>query len=309
MDTHCHPEPGDVARSIESALQALSSENAAKIIFMPPPFGIDERVRYDADVLLPAIKDHRDKLAVVGGGGTLNPMIQESVHTGDAGPEMQHKFRQAVDGLLGQGVVGFGEMTAEHFAGGTSYQSAPPEHPLFLLLADIAAERGVPIVLHMEAIPQDMQLPRPLKSPPNAPQLRANIEAFERLLLHNPKAKIIWAHAGWDNTGYRTPELCSRLLRKHPNLYMDVKIDPARPGKNSPLVDGASGTIKPEWLKLFRAFPDRFVVGTDQHYPEPLLGPQRWQTSVLLLKELPPDLRQKIARENAERLYSGISVR
>jgi len=47
------------------------------------------------------------------------------------------------------------------------------------------------------------------------------------------------------------------------------------------------------------------VVGTDQHYPEPLPGPQRWEAVVLLLNQLPDGLRQKIAMENAARLYSG----
>jgi hypothetical protein len=82
-----------------------------------------------------------------------------------------------------------------------------------------------------------------------------------------------------------------------------VKIDPARPGKNSPLAGGASGAIKPEWLQLFQEFPDRFVVGTDQHYPEPQAGPQRWEPVALLLNQLPAELRQKLGTENAARLY------
>jgi len=115
------------------------------------------------------------------------------------------------------------------------------------------------------------------------------------------------AHAGWDNTGYRTPALCRRLLQAHPNLYMEVKIDPLMPGKNSPLANGASGAIKPEWLNLFHDFPGRFVVGTDQNYPEPLHGPQRWEAVVLLLNQLPADLRRKIGMENAAQLYSATS--
>jgi predicted TIM-barrel fold metal-dependent hydrolase len=283
----------------------MPGENAAKIVFMPPPFTADDPARYDAEIFLPALKGHADILAMLGGGGSLNTVIQQSARSGDADPEVRRKFKERAEELLRLGVVGFGELTAEHFQGATPYQSAPPDHPLFLLLADIAAEHGVPIVLHMEAVPQAIPLPPPLKSPPNPPELRANIEAFERLLAHNPRARIIWAHAGWDNTGYRTPEFCSRLLRKHPNLYMDVKIDPAKPGKNSPLVNGASGAIKPEWLKLFQDFPGRFVVGTDQHYPEPLPGPQRWEPIVLLLNQLPEGVGQKIAMENAARLYSA----
>ena len=207
--------------------------------------------------------------------------------------------------LLRLGAGGFGELTAEHFQGATPYQSAPADHPLFLLLADIAAEHGVPIDLHMEAVPQTMPLPAPLKSPPNPPQLRANLAAFERLLAHNPHARIICAHAGRDNTGHRTPALCRRLLQAHPNLYMDVKIDPLNPGKNSPLANGVTGAIKPEWLQLFRDFPDRFVVGTDQHYPEPPRGPQRWEAIVVMLNQLPADLQKKIGMENATWLFAA----
>jgi predicted TIM-barrel fold metal-dependent hydrolase len=307
VDVHTHPDPADPERSVGAALEEMKLENAAKIVFMPPPFTADDPGRYDAEILLPAVKGRADKLAVLGGGGSLNAMIQESVKTGDAGPEILSKFKERAEELLRLGAVGFGELTAEHFQGATPYQSAPPDHPLFLLLADIAAEHGVPIDLHMEAVPQTMPLPAPLKSPPNPPQLRANIAAFERLLAHNPRARIIWAHAGWDNTGYRTPALCRRLLQAHPNLYMDVKIDPLKPGRNSPLTDGASGAIKPEWLQLFRDFPDRFVVGTDQHYPEPRPGPQRWEAIVSLINQLPADLQKKIGMENATRLFAASS--
>jgi hypothetical protein len=303
VDVHTHLDAADVEHSIQSALQAMADENAARIVFMPPPFTTDDSARYDAGVLLPAVHAHPDKLAVLGGGETLNAMIHESARSGRAGLKTRLRFRRQAAQLLSAGAVGFGEIAAEHFQGATPYQSVPPDHPLLLLLADIAADHGVPIDLHMEAVPQDMPLPQGLKSPPNPPQLRANIAAFERLLKHNRRAQIIWAHAGSDNTGYRTPELCRRLLKAHPNLYMDVKVDPMNPGKNSPLADGGSGKIKPEWLQLFQDFPDRFVIGTDQHYPEPAAASQRWQAAVLLLNQLPADLRKKIGMVNATRLY------
>src|SRR5207248_7902490 len=122
--------------------------------------------------------------------------IQESIATGDAGTEVQNKFRQRAEEMLRQGATGFGEMTAEHFDGATPYQYAPPDHPLFLLLADVAAQHSVPISLHMEAVVRNMPLPSGLKSPPNPPQLHENITAFERLLNHNRRAIIVWAHAG-----------------------------------------------------------------------------------------------------------------
>ena len=303
VDAHTHLEPEHPRQAVEAALRTMPAENAVRLVFLPPPFTAGDPARYDAELLLPAIAGHADRLAVLGGGGSLNPMIHEAVRTGDAGPAVLRRFRETAERLLRDGAAGFGELAAEHFQGATAYQSAPPDHPLFLLLADIAADRGVPIVLHMEAVPRAMPLPPGHASPPHPARLSPNLDAFERLLAHDPKARIIWAHAGWDATGGRTPALCRRLLAAHPNLYMDVKVDPARPGKNPPLRRDAAVAIDPEWLRLFADFPDRFVVGTDQHYPEPAESPQRWQAMIELLERLPPDVRMKIGTENAARLF------
>jgi predicted TIM-barrel fold metal-dependent hydrolase len=120
------------------------------------------------------------------------------------------------------------------------------------------------------------------------------------LLAHNPKAQIIWAHAGADGTGQRTPELCRRLLRAHPNLVMELKADPRNRGLTYPLADGK---LKPEWRALIVEFPDRFVLGSDQHYPAHDAGAQRWQELVHLFNQLPPAVRQKVGADNAVRLY------
>jgi predicted TIM-barrel fold metal-dependent hydrolase len=302
IDVHTHLDETDIAGSMQSAIDSMPAEDLSRIVFMPSPFTLADATRFDVERLAPAAKKFSGKVAVLGGGGTLNPMIIEAARTGDAGSEVQKKFRERAEAILAAGAVGFGEMAAEHFPSSTPYETAPPDHPLFLLLADIAAQHGVPISIHMEAVPQDMDLPAPLKSPPNPPRLRANIAAFERLLRHNPRAKIVWAHLGWDTTGYRTPELTRRLLEAHPNLFMEIKLDPLDPGKNSPLTHGASGRIKPEWLKLFTDFQDRFVIGSDQHYPQGS-GPQRWQGVILLFNQLPAAVRQKIGTENAVRIY------
>ncbi len=302
IDVHTHLDESDVDGSMQSAIRAMPEENLAKIVFMPSPFTLADAGRFEVERLLPAARKFPGKIALLGGGGTLNPMIIEAARTGDVGPEVQKKFGERAEAILAAGAMGFGEMTAEHFPSTTPYESAPPDHPLFLLLADIAAQHDVPICLHMEAVPQDMDLPAPLKSPPNPPRLHANIAAFERLLSHNPRAEVVWAHLGWDTTGDRTPELTRRLLEAHPNLFMELKLDPLDPGKNSPLADGASGRIKPEWLKLLTDFQDRFFIGSDQHYPQGS-GPQRWQAAVLLFNELPAAVRQKIGTENAIRIY------
>ncbi len=304
IDVHAHLDPADPNGSVQAALQSEAAGNATTILLLPLPFAPEDPGIYDAETYMAAVKMHPGKLAFLGGGGSLNVMIQNAVRSGDAGAEVQRKFKERAEAILGEGGRGFGEMTAEHFKGATAYQYAPADHPLFLLLADIAAQHDVPIDLHMEAVPQPMPLPANLKSPPNAPQLHDNIAPLERLLAHNPRAKIVWAHAGSDGTGERTVDLQRRLLKAHANLYMEIKVDPVDLGKNPPV--DASGRVKPDWLKLFEDFPDRFIIGTDQHYPElpvPNDGSQRWQADVLLLNQLPVGLREKVAHENAVRLY------
>jgi predicted TIM-barrel fold metal-dependent hydrolase len=301
IDAHTHFDEHDPEGSVRAVIQAFSQENMVKTYLLIPPDTVSPSGAANAAAILAAAKRYPGKLGVLAGGETLNAMIQQSVRSGDRSAAIQSKFRERAEELLRLGAAGFGEMAAEHFAGGTPYQFAPPDHPLFLLLADIAAQHDVPIDLHMEAVPRAMPLPRDLKSPPNPPQLHENISAFERLLGHNPRAKIIWAHLGSDGTGYRTPDLCRRLLQKHSNLYMEIKLDPKAPGKNFLM---SSGKVKPEWLKLFEDFPDRFIIGSDQHYPEPN-GPQRWEEAVLLFNQLPANLRKRIGTENAAHIYDA----
>jgi predicted TIM-barrel fold metal-dependent hydrolase len=303
VEEHAHFDEKDPVGAVRSAVAALGRENAAMILFQISPDVFDHPGRYDSEIILGEVKKHPGKLALTGGGGSLNAMIMQSVASGDAGPDAQKKFKARAEELLREGVVGFGEMTAEHFDGFTPYQTAPPDHPLYLLLADLAAQHDVPIDIHMEAVPKDMPLPEALKSPPNAPRLHANIAAFERLLAYNPSARIIWAHLGSDFTGFRTVELDRRLLAAHPNLYMEIKTDPDAHGVNYPL--GVDGTIKPDWLKLFTDFPDRFVIGSDQHYPEPKDADKRWQETILLFNQLPADVRKKIGTENVAHIYGN----
>jgi predicted TIM-barrel fold metal-dependent hydrolase len=300
IDAHAHYE-ADLQSSLRAVLEALDRENATSIVLLTPPDTFDHPGHADADAMLDAAKGYRGKLLIAGGGATLNAMIQQ-VPADGVTPQIRKQFEDRAEELLREGAAGFGEITAEHFAGITPYQSAPADHPLLLLLAEIASRHGVPIDLHMEAVPAAMPLPARFKSPPNAPRLRENLSAFERLLAHDRRAKIIWAHAGADGTGQRTPALCRRLLKAHPNLSMELKVDPRNPGLN-PLLE--EGRIRPEWLQLFAEFPDRFVIGSDQHYPEPSgVEQQRWQAAVLLLNQLPDPLRRSIGRENALRIYA-----
>jgi 2-methylcitrate dehydratase PrpD len=307
IDAHVHIDKKAARRSIEDAVRAMPVENAAMYLFLPSPFPVQSEKSFDIELIQQAARDFPGKVAIMGGGGTLNPMIQEAVNAGSVSSTLEKRFRDRAHEIVRLGAVGFGELAAEHRPSEStpSFQSVAPDHPLFLILSDIAGENGMSITLHLEAVPETMAVPESwhvegLVAPM---ELRANIGGLERLAAHDPRARIVWAHGGWDNTGYRTPVLCRRLLAAHANLYMELKIDPKRPGLNSPLTGGASGTLKPEWLQLFLDFPDRFVMGSDQHYPMPNDRVQRWQGVVQLFNALPPELQRRFGTENAHVIY------
>jgi predicted TIM-barrel fold metal-dependent hydrolase len=301
IDVHTHLDPPDVDGAVAALTAAMPLENLQMAVFMPSPFVIDSPGRFEAEILAPLAERYPGRIAFLGGGGSLNPMLQQAVAQGAAGPDVAARFRARAEEILRLGAKGFGEIATEHFPTSTPYESVPPDHPLMLLLADVAAAHDVPISMHMEALPEEIAAPAELGL--EIARLPADIPGLERLLAHNRGANIVWAHMGWDLTGFRTPELARRLLGAHPNLYMELKVDPVVVGRNSPLVDGGSGAIKPEWLDLISDFPDRFLMGTDTHYPMPAAGPQRWQADVLLLNQLPEGVRERIASGNAIRLY------
>jgi predicted TIM-barrel fold metal-dependent hydrolase len=302
IDAHIHMDEKDAADAAALVVQAMGRLNGTRAVIQTEPYGPGNPAAWDIETVLGAVKAHAGRLSLAGGGGTLNPMLLEAYRTGDAGPEARRRLRERAEAILRQGAVGFGELSNEHFVLPTApvkdYEHFPADAPLMLLLADIAAEHDVPIVLHMEAVPRDMPSGLP---PPNPPMLHANIEALERLLSHNPKTRLIWAHAGSDNTGFRTPGLMRRLLKAHSNLYMEIKYDPGALGRNPPVADGA---LKPDWLQLFADFPDRFILGSDQHYDPPSTARlTRAQAGVSLLNLLPAPLRQQIAVDNPTRIY------
>lgn len=293
------------------ALDAMKQLGIEKMFIMPPPFSPDHPGRYTFEDLIDTAKKYPDRFALLGGGGTLNVMIQESVRLDTTSQRLKSQFEKKAMEILSKGTIGFGELTAEHFSFSTDhpYESAPPDHPLFLLLSDIAARQGVPIDIHMEAVPRDMPLPglRRLESTHNPKRLRANIAAFERLLAYNRNTKIIWAHVGWCNTGYRTTALCAELLEKHPNLYMSFKIRPDSMPETRPLTKDLE--VKDEWLHLIRAYPERFLIGSDHFYVTPKAsrqaGPRKrvGEETKRLLALLPPELARKVGFENAIRIF------
>lgn len=317
VDTHNHVVSGGVSGrsgrgngAAESALAAMDAAGVKLNLIMPMPQTVTQKNRIRAEDILPLVKQYPGRFAVLGGGGSLNVMIQEAVQSGGVTDKQFREFDVTAESLIKKGVVGFGEMTAEHFSMREDhpYVSAPPDHPLFLRLVDLAAKYDVPVDLHMEAIPEEMPPPSRLATPPNPAILKPNIPAFERLLAHNRRARVVWVHFGWDSTGQRTVELTRSLLSKHPNLFISIRVAGGMQARNVtwetfPL-DG-QGNLKKDWLALFQEFSDRFVIGSDEIVlagdKHPSAG--SIQSTTALLKQLPSGLQRQIGYENAYRIY------
>lgn len=305
--------------SAANLISVMNQHGIQKAIVMPPPQIPNQNGPGSYEFLLRVAEDYPGRLYLLGGGKDLNELIhryQENEVTDD----IREEFRQRAEAMIGAGVKGFGEMTALHysFRPRHPFEEVQADHPLFLLLADIAAEHDLPIDIHAEALAENTSRSEAFSraSPNNPPTSLRNIPGFERLLAHNREARIVWQHVGWDNTGHMTVDLLRRLLQAHPNLYMALKIrinDFARqPMRNRP-VDG-KWNIKEEWMAVFEEFPDRFVMGVDEFInvawdsqgsaPGDLSGGARepfkgWS----LLQQLPLELRRKVGRDNATRIY------
>ncbi|MDX1376436.1 MAG: hypothetical protein R3357_12765 [Burkholderiales bacterium] len=124
----------------------------------------------------------------------------------------------------------------------------------------------------------------------------SDADAVERLFAQWPQARILWAHSGFDQ-----PAKVREMLRRHANLWCDLAFR----------TDHASGgKVDAEWRKAFEEFPDRFMVGTDTFTPE------RWyyigehaQWSREWLKDLPPELAERIAWKNGETVIRAAFAR
>ncbi|ALA60987.1 amidohydrolase [Nitrospira moscoviensis] len=119
----------------------------------------------------------------------------------------------------------------------------------------------------------------------------SDADAVDRLFRHDPDARLVWAHAG-----YEPPSLVHELLRRHTHLWVDLS-------SRDDLT--ANGKLVPEWRALLVEFPDRFMVGTDTH------APHRWNAigssarSVRgWLADLPADIAERIAHKNGEEVLT-----
>jgi cytosine/adenosine deaminase-related metal-dependent hydrolase len=279
----------------DEVIKAMDEAGISIAVFMPVPnSGRSRRRGVSEDFYADAAAASSGRIAAFYGGNELN---QEFMNTpaDKVSTEQKERLRKRVAEILSRGrYKGIGELGPRHIAWdpGQYEIDYPADHPLMLLVADLAAEYGLPMDVHLEATAES--LPR-----------------FERLLAHNGNAKIIWAHAGWSNTGLGTPELMRRLMARYPNLYSSVKFAPLRnltaEGRKAALIDD-KGTLAPAWKSLFEEFSERFVVGTDVKLGEQGQSYGKVEGTRGLLARLSDSAAKRIAYENAMSLLGLKSI-
>ena len=122
-------------------------------------------------------------------------------------------------------------------------------------------------------------------------QAHVDEETIAKLLTAYPSVRMLWAHAGMSSSAATV----SALLDRHPRLWVELALR----------TDVApDGTLDPAWRAVFLRYPDRFMVGTDtfvtsrwEAIPDATRAVQRW------LGQLPPDVAEKIAWRNGDRLF------
>ena len=123
--------------------------------------------------------------------------------------------------------------------------------------------------------------------------VHAESGVIEQLLGFDRRMRVLWAHAGLKTS----PRTVGRMLELHPNLWAEL----------SHRADIAPGDeLAPEWRALFERFPHRFMIGSGTYnnefwyrYGITLRLNRNW------LRQLPPQLAERIAYRNALDLFFG----
>lgn len=141
--------------------------------------------------------------------------------------------------------------------------------PVFAELVSIGHERGLPVMIHGDPA------------------------VIDRAYEIEPDAVILWAHAGT----FPHPPLLADYLTRYPRLHVDLSMRSER------LI--ADGFMPLAWQDLLIAHADRFLIGADTFSVRRWSELDRHVSDIRAwLEQLPPDVADRIAHGNAERLFA-----
>ena len=149
------------------------------------------------------------------------------------------------------------------------HQMDPTDKPLLAAIAKMALSRNIPVHIHSGAEP---------------------IRGFYEI---EPRATIIWAHAGMSEPA----DIVGQMLDRYPTLYADTSFR-----ERDILTNDDS--LSPDWRRVIYRHADRLMIGTDtwvngqwDDYDGLISLNRQW------LSLLPRELAEKIAFRNAGKLF------
>ncbi|MPZ48760.1 MAG: amidohydrolase family protein [Dehalococcoidia bacterium] len=272
IDLHFHPDPawgGEALDRLFDQLNVRAGGNGA--------------AGADAVAISEAAK-HPGRIIPFSGGQTVRTLIDRygsRVWTLEA-EEARRYLEELETSLRDELYKGIGEVHVNNWNSniiGSPRYRYPADSALVQQLFELASTHDVPLSVHMDGEPD-------------------SVAQMERLLAGNRDGLLIWAHTGH----YADPATLRRLLEAHPNLYCELSYRTAiSAGRRAPAMDD-NGRLRPEWLALLEAFPDRFVIGTDIGFASPPAYAAHIATWRGILLQLSPETAVKLAYLNAERL-------
>ena len=189
---------------------------------------------------------------------------------------------------------GIGELMSRHddLTALTYGEGVHMDSPAFCRIYDLAADYGLPVLVHHNISPQNSATP-------------LYMEELERALEHNRKTKIIWAHVGVSRRIEMEDLLiyAGELLSRHPNLYVDISwvffenyIQCDLLAKLT-RVEEKSNIFADMWAALIEKYSDRIMIGTDKvgHWENYTHEITKYY---LLLDRMSPETAENICRKN-----------
>jgi predicted TIM-barrel fold metal-dependent hydrolase len=161
------------------------------------------------------------------------------------------------------------------------------DNPVFQGLLKLANEFNVPFLIHTDASSYKYLLP---------------------VCQGYPRVRFLWAHAG----GVIDAQGLSDLMKHCDNVWFDLA---ARDPWHYGFLTNEKGVLLPGWLELIKAYPERFITGTDPvwnahqiykwyeadqgwfHYEKFINYHRQW------LKQLPDDVAEAIRLRNAQKFF------
>lgn len=149
----------------------------------------------------------------------------------------------------------------------------------FGTLFELAASRGVPVVIHEELTD-------------------ASARKLEAALAAHRKTTVVIAHGGEG-----PPARVDGLLARSSNLFFDLS---GMHFQRKPALATETGPLDPAWKAVIEKYPDRFLIGIDVWAPrlfEPATLDKLMVWTRRILGELKPEVAERVASKNAAALF------